>query len=50
MGRWSREELEEAFRLYQETALKAGTSGDWRAWADQSYRVIVTRRERSGLS
>jgi hypothetical protein len=35
MGRWSREELEEAFQLYRETALKAGTSGDWRAWADQ---------------
>ena len=34
MGKWSREELEEAFALYQETALKAGTSGDWRAWAD----------------
>lgn len=34
MGRWSREELEEAFQLYQETALKAGTSGDWRPWAD----------------
>ena len=35
MGRWSREELEEAFDLYQKTALEAGTSGDWRAWADQ---------------
>ena len=35
MGRWSREELEEAFQLYQDTALAAGTSGDWRAWADQ---------------
>ena len=34
MGRWSRAELEEAFELYQETALKAGTSGDWRPWAD----------------
>ncbi len=34
MGRWSREELEEAFDLYQRTALQAGTSGDWRAWAD----------------
>jgi len=34
MGRWSREELEEAFRLYQKTALEAGTSGDWRRWAD----------------
>jgi uncharacterized protein (TIGR02246 family) len=34
MGRWSRQELEEAFQLYQETALRAGTSGDWRPWAD----------------
>ena len=34
MGRWSREELEEAFDVYQKTALEAGTSGDWRAWAD----------------
>ena len=34
MGRWSRDELEEAFRLYQQTALEAGTSGDWRPWAD----------------
>lgn len=34
MGRWTREELEEAFQVYQETALKAGTSGDWRPWAD----------------
>ncbi len=34
MGRWSRQEIEEAFQLYQETALKAGTSGDWRPWAD----------------
>jgi len=34
LGRWSRDEIEEAFQLYQETALKAGTSGDWRAWAD----------------
>ncbi len=34
MGRWSREELEEAFDNYQKVALKAGTSGDWRPWAD----------------
>lgn len=34
MGRWSREELEEAFANYQATALQAGMSGDWRAWAD----------------
>ena len=34
MGRWTREELEEAFDVYQKTALEAGTSGDWRKWAD----------------
>lgn len=34
MSRWTREELEEAFDNYQKTALAAGTSGDWRAWAD----------------
>jgi hypothetical protein len=35
MGRWKREELEEAFESYQAVALKAGTSGDWRPWANQ---------------
>ena len=34
MGKWSREELEEALDLYTQTALEAGTSGDWNAWAD----------------
>ena len=34
MGRWSREELEDAFENYQATALKAATSHDWRPWAD----------------
>jgi ketosteroid isomerase-like protein len=34
MGRWSRDELEEAFSAYQAAALAAGTSGDWNAWAD----------------
>ena len=34
MRRWSREELEEAFDHYQETALQAATSGDWRPWAE----------------
>ena len=34
MGRWSRQELEEAFDHYQEMGRKAGTSGDWRCWAD----------------
>ena len=34
MGRWSRDELEEAFANYQAVALAAGTSGDWNPWAD----------------
>ena len=34
MGRWSRQELEDAFDHYQKMALQAGTSGDWRCWAD----------------
>jgi len=34
MGRWSREELEDAFAHYQRVALAAGTSGDWDPWAD----------------
>lgn len=34
MGRWSRDELEEAFETYQRVALAAGTSGDWNPWAD----------------
>ena len=34
MGRWSRDELEQAFANYQAVALAAGTSGDWNPWAD----------------
>lgn len=34
MGRWSRDELEVAFDEYQRTAMVAGTTGDWDAWAD----------------
>ena len=34
MGRWSRAEIEQAFDTYQKTALQAGRSGDWNAWAD----------------
>ena len=34
MGRWSREEIEEAFETYQRAALKGGTTGDWNDWAD----------------
>jgi len=34
MGRWTREELEQAFDRYQAAALKAARTGDWRDWAD----------------
>jgi len=34
MGRWSREELEEAFDKFQAAALKGAQTGDWRDWAD----------------
>ncbi|MFC1999735.1 nuclear transport factor 2 family protein [Chloroflexota bacterium] len=34
MGRWSREELEEAFENYQKVALEAFTSGDLNPWVD----------------
>ena len=34
MGRYSRTEIEKAFTDYQEAALEAGISGNWRPWAD----------------
>ena len=34
MGRWSRDEIEDAFDQYQRAALVAGTTGDWNVWAD----------------
>jgi hypothetical protein len=34
MGRWTRQEIEDAFEAYQAAGLKAGTSGDWSGWAD----------------
>lgn len=34
MGRWSREEIEEAFDRYRAAALVGGTTGDWSDWAD----------------
>ncbi|HWC36931.1 MAG TPA: nuclear transport factor 2 family protein [Acidimicrobiales bacterium] len=34
MGRWTRDELEQAFANYQHVALRAGTTGDWNGWAD----------------
>lgn len=33
MGRWSREELEQAFDNYQAAALKGAQEGDWSDWA-----------------
>ena len=34
MGRWSRQELEEAYENYQKVALKAFTSGNFDLWVD----------------
>jgi uncharacterized protein (TIGR02246 family) len=34
MGRWTRDEIEDAFMKFQEEALKAGRTGDWNGWAD----------------
>ena len=34
MGKWSREEIEEAFDNYRRAGLEAGTSGDWNPWVD----------------
>jgi SnoaL-like domain len=34
VGKWSRDEIEEAFTEYQRRAADAGASGEWRDWAD----------------
>jgi uncharacterized protein (TIGR02246 family) len=34
MGRWTRDELENAFANFQTVAQQAGSSGDWNPWAD----------------
>lgn len=34
MARWSREEIEQAFDVYQTAALKGGKTGNWRDWAN----------------
>jgi hypothetical protein len=34
MGRWSRDEIEDAFEAYQRAGLEAGRTGDWGPWAD----------------
>jgi hypothetical protein len=35
MGKFSREEIEQAFAQYQENAATAGRTGDWATWCDQ---------------
>jgi hypothetical protein len=34
MGRWTRQELEDAFARYRQVALESGESGDWNPWAE----------------
>lgn len=34
MGRWTRDELEQAFDKFQAACLKGGKTGDFREWAD----------------
>jgi hypothetical protein len=34
MGQWSREELEEAWRRYQEAVVQVGKTWDWSSYAD----------------
>ncbi len=34
MPRWSREEIDDAFKKYQEAGLKAARSGDWSIWGN----------------
>ena len=41
MGRWSREEIEQAFDGFQAAALKGAQEGDWRDWAD-TFTVDAT--------
>jgi hypothetical protein len=34
VGKWTRDEIEEALEVFRTTALKAGTTGVWDLWAD----------------
>ena len=34
MGRWTKEELEQAFDKYQRAALKGARTKDWNDWAN----------------
>ena len=34
MGKWSREELEEAWHRYQEAVVEVGKTWDWSSYAD----------------
>ena len=42
MGRWTREELEEAFDKYNECVLKAAAAGKWELWTDECFTEDVT--------
>ncbi len=46
MGRWSRDELENAFASFQRVLAEAGASGDWSKWAEQ-YTEDATYVEHS---
>ena len=34
MGSFTRDEIEQAFGVYQDAAAESGRTGDWRPWAD----------------
>ena len=34
MGKFTRQEIEDAFKAYQQAGVTAGQTGDWSAWAD----------------
>ena len=35
MGKWSRQELDEAFRAFLDAGLRSAQTGDWSIWTDQ---------------
>ena len=35
MGTWTRQEIEDAFDTYKQSAAKGGATGDWNDWADR---------------
>jgi len=47
MGRWTREELEEAFDKYNEHVAKAAAVGKWEIWTDACFTEDVTYEDPS---